>query len=94
MAGGMGHPRRGVPLRDRPTFTGPDQDQPITRPGQPGQQRHCYVECPDGRFQGLILQWAQEPHGWVALTIWVKPGPEGDVAIQEWIPAHRLTAAG
>lgn len=90
MAGGMGIPRRGVPLRDRPVVTGlsetPRRDQ------RPGRQRHCLVDQPDGQWQGLILQWAKEPAGWVALTIYVKPGPGGDVAVQEWIPAERLTA--
>lgn len=62
--------------------------------GQPRRQRHCFVTLEDGSSaQALILQWAQEPSGWVALTIRVQPGPAGDVAIQEWIPATRLTAA-
>ncbi len=93
MAGGMGIPRRGIPLRDRPVVTG-RAEVPRPDPASPGRQRHCVVDQPDGQWQGLILQWAKEHSGWVALTIYVRPGPGGDVAIQEWIPAARLRAAG
>ncbi len=95
MAGGMGIPRRGIPLRDRPVSTGPTRPAPPGSPAAPPRQRHCLVTLEDGSTaQGLILQWAQEPTGWVALTIRVQAGTTGDVAIQEWIPAGRLTAAG
>lgn len=95
MAGGMGIPRRGVPLRDRPVVTGRVDAAPLADPAPPGRQRHCFVTLADNSTaQALILQWAQEPSGWVALTIRVQQGPAGDVAIQEWIPASRLTAAG
>lgn len=95
MAGGMGIPRRGIPLRDRPVVTGRTPAEAVVDPAQPGRQRHCFVTLEDGgSAQALILQWAQEPTGWVALTIRVQPGQAGDVAIQEWIPATRLTAAG
>ncbi|CCI54238.1 hypothetical protein [Nostocoides jenkinsii] len=49
------------------------------------------MQHPDGPLQGLVLQWAQEPAGWAALTIYVIPRPGGDLIVQEWLPAHRLT---
>ena len=96
MAGGMGVPRRGVPLKDRPVVTNPDPVQrPITA-GRTTRHRHCFVIHSDHShpLQGLVLQWAQDATGWVALTIFVVPRDSGsDLTVQEWVPADRLLEA-
>lgn len=88
-------PARGVALCDRPVLTGTAPLAPPAlsgrTPGGDGRRRHCHVQHPDGPLQGLVLQWAQEPAGWAALTIYVIPRPGGDLIVQEWLPAHRLT---
>lgn len=102
MAGGMSS-GRGVPLKDRPVVHGagwPDQasdaradeSEPVGR----GRRRHCWVTLPDheGEIEGMVLQWASEPGGWVALTIYVLEGaPGGPLSVQAWVPAARLRPA-
>lgn len=82
--------RPGVPLKDRPIAEGP----PV-KPASGGQprRRHCWVDHPEGSREGLVLQWAQDQGGWVALVIYVVPRSQGDLAVQEWVPAVRLRPA-
>ena len=86
--------RRGVPLKDRPVWTGQSQQPgpPVQTTAPAARRRHCWLTLPDhdGEVEALVLQWAAEPTGWVALTIYVIDRPGGSVAIQEWIPAARL----
>lgn len=42
------------------------------------------------RFEGLVLQWAQDERGWVALVVYVQPLPGGDVTVQQWVPSQAL----
>lgn len=62
---------------------------------QTGQrQRWCLVDHPlHGSAQGLVLQWAQDGRGWVALVVFVLEQEGGDVTVQEWLPAARLRPA-
>ena len=47
-----------------------------------------------GLAQGLVLQWAQDQRGWVALVVFVLEQVRGgDVTVQEWLPADRLRPA-
>ena len=71
---------------------------PTTRPAPPRRRRHCWVthpEHPGEELEGLLLAWAKDEQGWVALVIFVVPrsGEHGPVAVQEWIPASRLHPA-
>lgn len=87
--------RDGVPLSDRPIGSRPDPTpKPTTR------RRHCWVDLTDhptfsgaGEAEGLILQWAQDERGWVALVAYVVPRPGADLTVQEWVPAARLRPA-
>ena len=84
--------RPGVPLKDRPVGdhagAPPQSDQPTRR------RRHCYVTRPDHEeLEGLVLQWAQDQRGWVALVTYVVPREGGDVTMQEWLPADQLRPA-
>lgn len=38
----------------------------------------------------VVLQWAQDTRGWVALVVHVIPTVDGDLTVQEWVPASRL----
>lgn len=64
------------------------------------RRRHCWVDLADhptyrstNRAEGLVLQWAQEEQGWVALVAYVVTHPRGGITVQEWIQAARLTPA-
>ena len=46
-----------------------------------------------GLAQGLVLQWAQDQRGWVALVVFVLEQAGGDVTVQEWLPADQLRPA-
>lgn len=62
-------------------------------PAGKARRRHCWVEYQTGRCEGLVLQWAQDERGWVALVMYVIPQAGGDIAVQEWLPAARLQPA-
>lgn len=90
--------RRGVPLKDRPVVSGPAVATPESLGADASgrqRRRHCWVTHPDhvAELEGLVLQWASEPGGWVALTTYVLDRPGGSIAFQEWIPAARLRSA-
>lgn len=101
--------RRGGPLKDRPVVSGPTWQQPGQQGRQRSdtgesrgadasdrhRRRHCWVTHPDhvAELEGLVLQWASEPGGWVALTTYVLERPGGAPAVQEWLPATRLRPA-
>ncbi|MEN3123843.1 hypothetical protein [Janibacter sp. LM] len=78
--------RPGIPLRDRPV-AGADVSTPAT---SARRTRHCWVRIDGERFEGLVLQWAQDERGWVALVVFVQPRPGGDVTVQQWVPASDL----
>lgn len=86
--------RAGIPLKDRAvgdtaTDSSPPRVDPATR-----RRRHCYVTRPDHEeLEGLVLQWAQDQRGWVALVTYVVPREGGDVTMQEWLPADQLRPA-
>lgn len=79
--------RSGVPLKDRPVGS-------ESAPAPPSPRRkHCYVARAGGDLEGLVLQWAQDTRGWVALVVYVEPREGGDVTIQEWLPGGQLRPA-
>lgn len=83
--------RPGVPLKDRPIGT---EDPPAQQETAPRRRRHCYVtRTGHGDVEGLVLQWAQDQRGWVALVVYVVPREGGDVTMQEWLPAAQLRPA-
>ncbi|MCB0893654.1 MAG: hypothetical protein KDB51_17850 [Propionibacteriaceae bacterium] len=93
MSGQAGPPvRAGIPLKDRPA-NGVAREEPAPADA-PARQRWCVVNHPvHGLAQGLVLQWAQDQRGWVALVVFVLEQAGGDVTVQEWLPAARLRAA-
>lgn len=78
--------RAGTPLRDRPVA---GTDGPEREPS-PRRTRHCWVSIAGERFEGLVLQWAQDERGWVALVVYVQPRQGGDVTVQQWVPSKDL----
>lgn len=81
-----------MPLKDRPV-NGVARDEPVPAES-PTRQRWCVVNHPEhGSAQGLVLQWAQDQRGWVALVVFVLERAGGDVTVQEWVPADRLRSA-
>jgi hypothetical protein len=97
--------RRGVPLQDRIRVgpdgqrIGPARPEPatssLTEPASPARRRHCWVLRPPhhGEMEGLVLQWSQEQHGWVALVMYVVEHSDGPIAVQEWLAAEWLRPA-
>lgn len=86
--------RDGVPLRDRPIAGETTESESTTH----RRRRHCWVDLTDhdttaGEVEGLVLQWAQDARGWVALTAYVVTRAGGDITVQEWVPANRLRPA-
>lgn len=84
--------RAGTPLRDRP-IGGVAPAESTTK----SRRRHCWVDLTEhprfsdaARAEGLVLQWAQDTRGWVALVVHVIPTVDGDLTVQEWVPASRL----
>lgn len=83
--------RSGVPLKDRPVGS---ESAPAPAPAPASARRkHCYVARAGGDLEGLVLQWAQDTRGWVALVVYVEPREGGDVTIQEWLPGGQLRPA-
>lgn len=89
--------RPGVPLKDRVSSAAGEQQAP---PSIGKRRRHCWVDLTghpaysrDGKVEGLVLQWAQDERGWVALVAYVVTQPGGDVTVQEWVQAARLSPA-
>lgn len=87
--------REGTPLRDRPTGSGPAPDPPSRE-----RRRHCWVDLTDhptfsseAEAEGMVLQWAQDERGWVALVVFVITRPGADLTVQEWVPRSRLRPA-
>lgn len=81
--------RSGVPLKDRPVGS---ESVPAPAPAS-ARRKHCYVAHAGGDLEGLVLQWAQDARGWVALVVYVEPREGGDVTIQEWLPGGQLRPA-
>ena len=90
--------RDGVPLKERVRpGSAPSQE---ASPAGGGRRRHCWVDLTGhrelshpGEVEGLILQWAQDGDGWVALCAFVLPRSGGDLTVQQWVPAARLRPA-
>lgn len=85
--------RPGVPLRDRPI----GDEEPATSTAARRHRRHCWIDLTGhptyasaSETEGLVLQWAQDARGWVALVVYVVPASGGDVTVQEWVPAAKL----
>ena len=80
-------------MKDRPV-NGVAREEPAPADA-PARQRWCVVNHPvHGLAQGLVLQWAQDQRGWVALVVFVLEQVRGgDVTVQEWLPADRLRPA-
>lgn len=83
--------RPGVPLKDRPL--GDNESTPSQAPAKEARRRHCFVTLDEGETEGLVLQWAQDSRGWVALVVYVVPRTGGDLTVQEWLPAAQLRPA-
>lgn len=96
MAGGM-RSGRGLTLAERSALSGVAPDRPAGR----GGRRHCWVTAPtadQGPWPGLVLDWQRTDAGWRGYVVYLRDAPAdgspGGVAVQEWVDAGRLTAAG
>lgn len=77
-------------MRDRPVGDNPPA---AATAAQPARRRHCFVALDGGEVEGLVLQWAQDERGWVALVVYVLPRHGSDLTVQEWLPAAQLRPA-
>lgn len=86
----MGKGWGGVPLGQRPTFTGGVR---VDRQAKTLPLRHVWITGPDGTgpHPGLVLQWERRGSGadsWWALCVWVVV--DDGATVLQWLPARKI----